>query len=120
MGSEPSKTETAITDKPWGREELLQAEDGFGFKKLVISPGKMFSYQYHNEKKEIFYIQSGTATIRLETGEKILNVGESLYIKAGEKHQAIDKGTEDLVILEFSYPYDDSDLVRVEDPWNRD
>lgn len=119
MGSETGKESVVITQKPWGHEELLLAVDGFGFKKLVINPGKMISYQYHHEKKEIFYIKSGVATIRLESGEKILNSGECLYIGAGEKHQAINNGAEDLVILEFSYPYNDNDLVRVEDPWNR-
>jgi len=108
-----------ITTKPWGHEELLVREGIIGFKKLVISPGKMFSYQYHNKKKEVFYILSGTCTLRLDDEEKELNVDDSIFIDAGQKHQAINNGSEDLVILEFSYPFDDSDLIRVEDPWDR-
>jgi len=119
MGSEISSKSIVITQKPWGHEELLLAVDGFGFKKLVVNPGKSTSYQYHNHKNELFYVQSGTATMRLEDSEKILNAGEYIYLKAGAKHQTINNGSEDVVILEFGNPYNDSDVVRVEDPWDR-
>ena len=119
MGSETSKRDIKLTDKPWGHEELLLTEGTLGFKKLVIAPGKSTSYQYHNQKNELFYVESGSATMRLEDGEKVLNKGEYIYLKAGTKHQTINNGSEDVVILEFGNPHDDSDVVRVEDPWGR-
>ena len=99
MGSETGRESIVITNKPWGHEELLLKEGEFGFKKLVVNPGKSTSYQYHNHKNELFYVESGTATLRLEDREKILNAGKYIYLKAGTKHQTINNGSEDVIIL---------------------
>ena len=107
------------TDKPWGYEELLLDKDSFGFKRLVLFSGKMSSYHYHNNKNEIFYVDAGSARIRLENEEKTLLKGEYLYLPKGTVHQILNDQQENLVILEFGHPQDDTDVVRVEDPWNR-
>ena len=105
------------TPKPWGHEDLLLDVDNYGFKRLIIKPGKMSSYHYHNAKNEIFYVAHGQATIRLKEGEKILNPGDWLYLPNNTVHQINSTGTEDLEILEFGHPQDDLDVIRVEDPW---
>lgn len=132
MGGKPSKktdssvtggskkaTGVVVTQKPWGHEELLVAQGTMALKRLVVKPGSMLSYQHHNKKREIFYIESGVCNLRLEKEEKVLNKRDTFYLPAGAKHQIINKGELYLKILEFSEPYDDGDLVRLEDPWDR-
>jgi len=73
------------TEKPWGFEDLLLDVDGYGFKRLVIRPGKMSSYHYHNAKNEIFYVSKGQAKIRLKEEEKILNVGNNTWNNSSKR-----------------------------------
>ena len=38
-----------IIDKPWGREELLEHNDRYVVKKLVMNAGHKCSIQYHEK-----------------------------------------------------------------------
>ena len=105
------------TEKPWGYEELLLDKDGLGFKRLVVNPGKMTSKHYHNHKNEVFYVEQGSARVELKNDTKELKKGEFMYLPRETIHQTFSTGTEELVILEFGSPQDDTDVVRVEDPW---
>ena len=37
-------------NKPWGREEWLELNDRYCYKRIYINAGTKTSYQYHNEK----------------------------------------------------------------------
>ena len=106
-------------DKPWGREEMLLEDSQIGVKHLIVSPGKMTSYHFHEKKNEVFYVLKGKVKLRLKDSEKVLNTGEYIYLPNHTEHQIINDFDEELTILEFGIPHDNSDVVRVEDPWKR-
>lgn len=107
-----------IIEKPWGYEELLLSENGYGFKKIVINRKKFSSYHMHDEKSEIFYILKGSAKIRFENSEKFLKKNEFIFIPKATLHQIINNSPlKILEILEFGYPYESADVIRIEDPW---
>jgi mannose-6-phosphate isomerase len=58
--------------KPWGKEEWLELNDAYCYKRIYINEGYKTSYQYHNFKKETNYIIEGTAEIWLENDEVLL------------------------------------------------
>ena len=80
--------------------------------------GQSLSLQFHNEKDESWYVESGRAKLELgEAGQGILNTevigaGACFHFAPGTVHRVT--AIEDTTILEVSTPHLD-DVVRLED-----
>lgn len=110
-----------IVTKPWGKEEWLELNDRYCYKRIYINSGYKTSYQYHNLKRETNYIISGEAEIWLENDagvveKKIMKAGEYFNVSPTKKHRVI--ALSDLILQEVSTPEVD-DVVRLEDDTNR-
>ncbi len=107
--------------KPWGREEWLELNDKYCYKRIYINAGTKTSYQYHNYKKETNYIIKGEAEIWLENDEGVV---EKILMKEGDffnvyppkKHRVI--AITDIILQEVSTPEVD-DVIRIEDDTSR-
>lgn len=111
-----------IVYKPWGKEEWLEHNEYYCYKRIYINKGYRTSYQYHNEKVETNYIISGIAEIWLENDNGIVNItemkaGDFFTVKNKRKHRVIAKT--DIILQEVSTPQVD-DVVRLSDDTNRD
>ena len=107
--------------KPWGKEEWLELNEVYCYKRIYINAGYKTSYQYHNFKRETNYIISGHAEIWLENEEgvvekKIMGPGDFYNVKPPKKHRVI--ALTDLIMQEVSTPEVD-DVIRIEDDTNR-
>lgn len=107
--------------KPWGREEWLELNDRYCYKRIYINAGYKTSYQYHNFKRETNFIISGQAEIWLENDEgivekKIMGPGEFFNVTPPKKHRVI--ALTDIILQEVSTPEVD-DVIRIEDDTNR-
>jgi NDP-sugar pyrophosphorylase family protein/mannose-6-phosphate isomerase-like protein (cupin superfamily) len=107
--------------KPWGREEWLELNNSYCYKRIYINAGYKTSYQYHNFKRETNYIISGQAEIWLENDEgivekKIMGPGEYFNVTPPKKHRVI--ALTDIILQEVSTPEVD-DVIRIEDDTNR-
>jgi mannose-6-phosphate isomerase-like protein (cupin superfamily)/thiamine kinase-like enzyme len=102
--------------KPWGKEEWLELNEHYCYKRIYINAGYRTSHQLHNEKLETNYIISGEAEVWL--GDEIFQMGpgESFTVQPGTKHRVIAKT--DLVLQEVSTPQVD-DVIRFEDDTGR-
>ena len=114
---EPRKVE-----KPWGWE-LVWAETGhYVGKVLFVKAGESLSLQFHNEKDESWYVQSGRAELELgDAGQTVLNsevvaAGACFRYRPGTVHRVT--ALEDTTILEVSTPQLD-DVVRLDDRYGR-
>ena len=110
-----------IVTKPWGREEWLELNDRYCYKRIYINAGYKTSYQYHNFKRETNYIISGEAEIWLENDEgvvekKIMRSGEYFNVSPPKKHRVI--ALTDIILQEVSTPEVD-DVIRIEDDTQR-
>ncbi len=110
-----------IIDKPWGREELLEHNDRYVVKKLVMNAGHKCSIQYHEKKMETVYVLKGS--LKLFVGkdidnleEKILSPGEYLTLEPYVVHRM--EAVEDSEYLEASTP-ELEDVVRLKDEYGR-
>ena len=106
-----------IVIKPWGKEEWIELNDKYCYKRIYLNSGHKTSYQYHNFKIETNYIISGEAEIWLENDEgvvekKIFKAGDYFNVKPTRKHRVI--ALTDLIMQEVSTPEVD-DVVRIED-----
>ena len=61
-------------EKPWGWELIWAVADDYVGKVLFVKAGESLSLQFHREKDESWYVQSGRAKLELgDAGQAILN-----------------------------------------------
>jgi mannose-6-phosphate isomerase len=110
-------------DKPWGWELIWADTDLYVGKVLFVRAGHSLSLQFHNEKDESWYVQSGRAQLELgEAGQgalstEIIAEGAAFRYVPGTVHRVT--ALEDTTILEVSTPHLD-DVVRLEDRYGRE
>ena len=109
-------------DKPWGYELIWALSDVYCGKVLFVKAGAALSLQFHREKDESWYVQSGRAKLELgEAGDAVLRQevvgpGAAFRYRPGTVHRVT--AIEDTTILEVSTPQLD-DVVRLEDLYGR-
>ena len=109
-------------DKPWGWELIWAVADQYVGKVLFVKAGESLSLQFHREKDESWYVQSGRAELELgDAGQSVLNKeivaeGACFRYRPGTVHRVT--ALEDTTILEVSTPHLD-DVVRLEDRYGR-
>jgi mannose-6-phosphate isomerase-like protein (cupin superfamily) len=110
-------------DKPWGWELIWAQAEAYVGKVLFVRAGESLSLQYHEEKDESWYIESGRAKLELgDTGVPVLNTeviapGMCFRFRPGTVHRVT--ALEDTTILEVSTTQLD-DVVRLEDAYGRE
>jgi mannose-6-phosphate isomerase-like protein (cupin superfamily) len=110
-------------EKPWGWELIWAVTDTYVGKVLFVRAGESLSLQFHREKDESWYIESGRA--RLELGdvgqealdEEVVAAGACFRYRPGTVHRVT--AIEDTTILEVSTPHLE-DVVRLEDRYGRE
>ncbi len=114
-------SEEKIVTKPWGREEWLELNDCYCYKRIYINAGTRTSFQYHEKKRETNYIIAGEAEVWLENDNGVV---EKIQMKAGDffnvvppkKHRVI--AITDIILQEVSTPEVD-DVIRIQDDAGR-
>ncbi len=107
-----------LVEKGWGYELWIVNNEKYCGKILHLHAGKRFSWHYHVQKDETFYVRKGR--VKLLYGrdpdigkaiQLILGPDDSFHIPPGLIHQAI--ALEDTDIFEFSTTHFDEDSYRV-------
>jgi mannose-6-phosphate isomerase len=115
--------ETRRVEKPWGWELIWAQTDQYVGKVLFVKAGESLSLQFHREKVESWYVQSGRAKLELgEAGEALLNeeilaAPAFFHFPPGTVHRV--SAIEDTTIIEVSTPHLD-DIVRLDDKYGRE
>jgi mannose-6-phosphate isomerase-like protein (cupin superfamily) len=109
-------------EKPWGYELIWALTDTYCGKVLFVRAGHSLSLQFHREKDEAWFVQSGRARLELgNAGEKaleeeVIGAGAAFHYAPGTVHRVT--AIDDTTILEVSTPHLD-DVVRLEDAYGR-
>ena len=108
-------------EKPWGYELLWALSDRYAGKLLFVRAGESLSLQFHKEKDETIYVQSGRVAFEIgEPGKpvdtEVVAPGRAFRLEPGTVHRV--RALEDTVMLEVSTPETD-DVVRLEDRYGR-
>ena len=108
--------------RPWGTYTILEENDKYKIKRIVVNPGKRLSLQKHFHRSEHWIVVSGTALVTVAEKETLVRPNESTYIPIGELHRLENPGKVDVVLIEAqvgSYLGED-DIVRIEDDFQRE
>ncbi len=109
------------TYRPWGSYTVLENEQGYKIKRIVVLPNKRLSLQKHFHRNEHWIVLSGSATVEVDGEKKLLRPNESTYIKMGQTHRLSNEGKIPVVLIEAQvgeYTQED-DIVRIEDDFKR-
>ena len=111
-----------IGKRPWGKYEVLIDSDYCKVKRITVNPGGRLSYQYHYKRSEVWTIVAGIATITLDDEVNWYDYGKSVKIPQGMKHRVENKEQDDLIFIEVQHglSFDETDIVRIEDDYNRE
>jgi mannose-6-phosphate isomerase len=110
-------------EKPWGYELIWALTEDYCGKLLFVRAGHSLSLQFHREKDEAWYVQSGRAKLELGRAgdgvlsEEVVTTGACFHYPPGTVHRVT--ALEDTMIVEVSTPHLD-DVVRLEDAYGRE
>jgi mannose-1-phosphate guanylyltransferase/mannose-6-phosphate isomerase len=107
--------------RPWGSYRILCEEDRFKIKRIVITPGRRLSLQYHHHRSEHWIVVRGTALVEIDGKERFVHEGESVFIPKSARHRLGNPGKIALEIVEIQggeYLGED-DIVRLDDDFKR-
>lgn len=107
--------------RPWGKFENLLNDRYCKVKRIVVSPRKRLSLQYHNFRSEHWLVVSGVAKVHLNGQVITLIPGNSINIPIKSHHYIENKTNEDLIVIETqmgSY-FGEDDIIRLDDPYDR-
>ena len=86
------------------RETILtkqQPRGNVGGILIILPPGDLGTYHFHDRRESIIIPISGQAMEIVEGKEIPLEVGDVMYIPAGEKHTAANRTNKEFRFLEF-------------------
>ncbi|MDR2528503.1 MAG: mannose-1-phosphate guanylyltransferase/mannose-6-phosphate isomerase [Synergistaceae bacterium] len=107
--------------RPWGAYRILCEEDRFKIKRIVITPGRRLSLQYHHHRSEHWIVVRGAALVEIDGQERFVHEGESVFIPKSARHRLGNPGKVELEIVEIQggeYLGED-DIVRLDDDFKR-
>ena len=107
--------------RPWGEYYILADEEDHKVKRLVINPGKRFSYQRHQRRSEDWIVVSGRARFTLDDKDTEHGPGEVLHVPLRAKHRLECVSRAPLVVIEVQLGdyFGEDDIERFEDDFGR-
>ena len=107
------------TKKPWGSFTTYKMNEVCTVKLLNIKKGEELSLQHHGKREEFWKVIKGNP--KIEIGDEIVIAKEGDEFKVGiSVNHRIGAPSDDVTILEISSgDFNEDDIVRVEDKYNR-
>ena len=107
------------TTRPWGSFTRFTNNEPSTVKLLYIKKGEEFSLQYHTHREEFWKIIEGHPQVIVGDQKFLPQPGEEFTIIPKTNHR-ISAPTDDVLVLEISTgQFDENDIVRIEDKYNR-
>jgi len=104
-------------DRKWGSYTVLHVSDRVKVKQLDIDPWASISLQFHYNRAEHWFIESGVALVEHGGKQFELSAGNTIVIGPMELHRItnITLPKEQLKIIEVQVgdPVDEQDIVRI-------
>jgi mannose-6-phosphate isomerase len=109
--------------------ESLKISDKLSPKILMVAPDKRLSWQYHHRRAEIWRCISGEVAVATshsdeETEKHVLQPGDKIKLKQGERHRLIGLNGWGIVAeiwqhTDAANPSDEDDIIRLQDDFGR-
>ena len=87
-------------NKKWGFYRVIDYQQGFKVKRIIIQPGKSISLQSHAKRSEHWIITVGKGEVTLDDKRFIKKGNDAVFIPRNSKHKIKNIGDEQLVFIE--------------------
>ena len=107
--------------RPWGRYEVVAAQDHFKAKLITVMPHARLSYQSHQHRDEHWIVVRGAGKVILEGVARNVKAGDYIFVGKGSRHRMVNPYDSDLQFVEIqlgSY-FGEDDITRYEDDYQR-
>ncbi len=109
-------------ERRWGSYKVIEHtvyDDGFEAltKKLLINQGQKISYQYHNNRQEIWTVIRGEGVLFMDGNKSIVKAGDTIKIEQGIPHGILAEQTMEILELQLGNPLVEEDIVRLDFDW---
>ena len=107
--------------RPWGEYFVINSSNDFKIKKIVVSINERLSYQYHEGRSETWVIIQGKAQVTINDEIFYKEKGDTIVIPKKAKHRIQNISSNELIFIEVQTGdyFDEDDIVRIEDDYNR-
>ncbi len=107
------------TIKPWGEFREYAHNEEVTVKTILVKKGERLSLQHHAQRSEFWRILSGSPLITIAETTVQAHAGDEFTVPPAINHR-IEATDTDVLVLEIARGlFDESDIVRVEDKYNR-
>ena len=113
--------EQCFDTRPWGRYEVLAAQEQFKAKLITVKPRARLSYQSHRQREEHWVVVRGAGQVILDGVTRDVKAGDYVLVAKGSRHRMINPHDNDLQFIEIqlgSY-FGEDDITRYEDDYQR-
>ncbi len=105
--------------RPWGSFTTFAENEKCTVKLLYVSQGEEFSLQYHDNRDEFWKVMKGNPDVTIGDKVESAHEGDEFFVERGTNHR-VSAPDDDVIILEVSTgEFDENDIVRLEDKYNR-
>ena len=105
--------------RPWGDFEQFTKAQPVTVKILTVKPFHAISLQYHRNRSEFWKVINGRGKVTVGEAVQDAIEGDEFFVPKGRKHR-IETGASEIKIMEISSgDFDENDIVRLEDRYNR-
>ena len=106
-------------DRPWGNFERFCHNEKATVKIIEVNPDEELSLQFHHNRDEFWRVIEGEGNIIIGDQIKKGKKGDEFFIPRETNHQ-IKTEAYSVSIMEISFgEFDENDIVRLEDKYNR-
>jgi len=107
--------------RPWGQYKVLEEDNSYKIKKIVVHPKGKLSLQKHKHRSEHWIVVSGVANVTKGTSTHLVKKNESIYISAEEVHRIENPYDEELILIEVQVGdyLGEDDIIRLDDIYKR-
>lgn len=104
---------------PWGSWEIVYSSRDFTTKILTINPHCRLSLQLHENRDEA-WSPLNVVDAQIDGKEMVLLPGENVIIPRFKVHRLMNNSDDVVQVVEVMVgKYDEDDIVRIDDDWNR-
>lgn len=101
-----------IAEKSWGTFQILNFGENSLTVKIMLNAGKKMSYHSHCCRDELWNIISGKGIAILDGKKRIVEVGDSIIIKSGNKHSLIAISNLEIIEIQLGEHISASDKIK--------
>jgi mannose-6-phosphate isomerase-like protein (cupin superfamily) len=107
--------------RAWGCFTILDEQQTHKVKRIVVTPGKRLSYQYHLHRSEHWFIISGQGFVTLDDQDHLIQAGDAVDVPAWTAHRIANPGPDPLVFVEVQHGtfFGEEDIFRLDDDYGR-